>query len=71
MVFDPRWPWHAAVALNAKLEIAAPYWRCVPGSEAHRFSAAPHPWTRPPAIRYHGDAASTCRRPEPQPVASF
>ena len=43
MVFDPRWPWHAAVALNAKLEIAAPYWRCVPGSEAHRFSAAPHP----------------------------
>lgn len=43
MVFDPRWPWHAAVALNANLEIAAPYWRCVPGSEAHRFTAAPHP----------------------------
>lgn len=43
MVFDPRWPWHAAVTLNANIEIAAPYWRCVPGSEAHRFSAAPHP----------------------------
>jgi 2,4-dienoyl-CoA reductase-like NADH-dependent reductase (Old Yellow Enzyme family) len=43
MVFDPRWPWHAAVALNANLEIAAPYWRCVPGSETHRFHAAPHP----------------------------
>jgi 2,4-dienoyl-CoA reductase-like NADH-dependent reductase (Old Yellow Enzyme family) len=43
MIFDPRWPWHAAVALDAKIEIAAPYWRCVPGSEAHRFSAASHP----------------------------
>ena len=43
MIFDPRWPWHAAVALNANIEIAAPYWRCVPGSEAQRFSAAPHP----------------------------
>lgn len=43
MIFDPRWPWHAAVMLNAKMEIAAPYARCVPGSEAHRFSAAPHP----------------------------
>ena len=43
MVFDPRWPWHAAVRLDAKIEIAAPYWRCVPGSEAHRFSPAPHP----------------------------
>lgn len=43
MVFDPRWPWHAAVALDATLEIAAPYWRCVPGSQSHRFKAAPHP----------------------------
>jgi 2,4-dienoyl-CoA reductase-like NADH-dependent reductase (Old Yellow Enzyme family) len=43
MIFDPRWPWHAAVALDTNIEIAAPYWRCVPGSQAHRFTPAPHP----------------------------
>ena len=43
MIFDPRWPWHAAVALEANIEIPAPYWRCVPGSQAHRFTPAPHP----------------------------
>lgn len=43
MIYDPRWPWHAAVKLDAKIEIPAPYWRCVPGDSLDHFNPAPHP----------------------------
>jgi 2,4-dienoyl-CoA reductase-like NADH-dependent reductase (Old Yellow Enzyme family) len=30
MLFDPRWPWHAAVALGAELKYPPQYERCHP-----------------------------------------
>lgn len=43
LIYDPHWPWRAAVELGAKIEIAAPYWRCVPADVATHFSPAEHP----------------------------
>ncbi len=34
MVWDPRWPWHAAAALGATVEAPPQYWRCQP--QQHR-----------------------------------
>ncbi len=30
MLFDPRWPWHAAAHLGAQVQVAKPYWRSQP-----------------------------------------
>jgi 2,4-dienoyl-CoA reductase-like NADH-dependent reductase (Old Yellow Enzyme family) len=30
MLFDPRWPWHAAAKLGAQVEVAPQYWRSQP-----------------------------------------
>ncbi len=30
MLYDPRWPWHAAAELGARVEAPAPYLRCQP-----------------------------------------
>jgi len=30
LLYDPRWPWHAAAALHAEIEIAPQYLRCQP-----------------------------------------
>src|SRR5690606_13784277 len=30
MLYDPRWPWHAAAALGGKVTPAPQYLRCVP-----------------------------------------
>jgi 2,4-dienoyl-CoA reductase-like NADH-dependent reductase (Old Yellow Enzyme family) len=30
MLYDPRWPWHAAAKLGAQVTAPAPYWRCPP-----------------------------------------
>ncbi len=30
MLYDPRWPWHAAAELGATVEAAHQYWRCQP-----------------------------------------
>jgi 2,4-dienoyl-CoA reductase-like NADH-dependent reductase (Old Yellow Enzyme family) len=30
MLYDPRWPWHAAAALGATVEAPPPYWRSQP-----------------------------------------
>lgn len=30
ILYDPRWPWHAAAALGEKAEAAPQYWRCEP-----------------------------------------
>nr|WP_024967699.1 NADH:flavin oxidoreductase/NADH oxidase [Pantoea sp. IMH] len=30
MLYDPRWPWHAAAELGAKLHAPEQYWRCEP-----------------------------------------
>ena len=30
MLYDPRWPWHAAVELNATVDAPPQYWRAPP-----------------------------------------
>ena len=30
MLYDPRWPWHAAAALGAQIDASPQYWRCQP-----------------------------------------
>ena len=30
MLYDPRWPWHAAAALGAQVQAPPQYWRCQP-----------------------------------------
>jgi 2,4-dienoyl-CoA reductase-like NADH-dependent reductase (Old Yellow Enzyme family) len=30
ILFNPRWPWHAAVKLGAQVEVPPQYWRCQP-----------------------------------------
>ena len=30
MLYDPRWPWHAAAQLGAQVQVAKPYWRSQP-----------------------------------------
>ena len=30
MLYDPRWPWHAAAALGAQVDAPPQYWRCQP-----------------------------------------
>jgi 2,4-dienoyl-CoA reductase-like NADH-dependent reductase (Old Yellow Enzyme family) len=40
ILFDPRWPWHAAAALGAEVEAAKPYWRSQPSKYKKLFANA-------------------------------
>ena len=35
LLYNPRWPWHAAAALGASIEGPRQYWRCPPREAAH------------------------------------
>ena len=37
MLYNPRWPWHAAVALGAQAAAPPQYWRAAPGHYKHLF----------------------------------
>jgi 2,4-dienoyl-CoA reductase-like NADH-dependent reductase (Old Yellow Enzyme family) len=37
MLYDPRWPWHAAAALGAQVFAPPQYWRCQPHEYKHLF----------------------------------
>ncbi len=39
MLFDPRWPWHAAAALGAQVTAPPQYWRSAPSSVPSLFKA--------------------------------
>jgi 2,4-dienoyl-CoA reductase-like NADH-dependent reductase (Old Yellow Enzyme family) len=44
LLYDPRWPWHAAAALGAQVQAPPQYWRCQPREfkelfEGFRFGA--------------------------------
>ena len=39
MLYDPRWPWHAAAELGAKIAIAPQYLRCQPHGLKDLFHA--------------------------------
>lgn len=40
MLYDPRWPWHAAAELGAQVRAPAQYWRCQPREQKDLFKAA-------------------------------
>ncbi len=42
MLYDPRWPWHAAAELGAKVAAPPQYWRCQPGELKDLFEEALH-----------------------------
>jgi 2,4-dienoyl-CoA reductase-like NADH-dependent reductase (Old Yellow Enzyme family) len=37
MLYDPRWPWHAAAMLGATVKAPAPYWRSQPQGKSGLF----------------------------------
>jgi 2,4-dienoyl-CoA reductase-like NADH-dependent reductase (Old Yellow Enzyme family) len=40
MLWNPRWPWHAAAALGAQVEAPKPYWRAAPRGAANVIAHA-------------------------------
>ena len=38
MLYDPRWPWHAAAALGGQVEAPPQYWRSQPHQYKNLFS---------------------------------
>ena len=40
ILYDPRWPWHAAVALGERIAIAPQYLRSAPREHAAHFVQA-------------------------------
>ncbi|RWE79562.1 NADH:flavin oxidoreductase/NADH oxidase [Mesorhizobium sp.] len=43
MLYDPRWPWHAAKALKSTIAAPPPsYWRATPAGHADLFEATTH-----------------------------
>jgi 2,4-dienoyl-CoA reductase-like NADH-dependent reductase (Old Yellow Enzyme family) len=40
MLYDPRWPWHAAAELGAKVSAPKPYWRSHPAAQKGLFGEA-------------------------------
>ncbi len=42
MLYDPRWPWHAAAALGATVEAPRQYWRSEPAQHKGLFAGRSH-----------------------------
>ena len=42
MLYDPRWPWHAAAKLGAQVHAPEQYWRCEPHGVRDLFKASKH-----------------------------
>jgi 2,4-dienoyl-CoA reductase-like NADH-dependent reductase (Old Yellow Enzyme family) len=42
MLYDPRWPWHAAAELGAQVDAPHQYWRCQPRELKNLFFTATH-----------------------------
>jgi hypothetical protein len=40
MLYDPRWPWHAAAKLGAHVSAPKQYWRCQPAEHPDLFQGA-------------------------------
>jgi hypothetical protein len=40
MLWDPRWPWHAAAALGAQIAAPPQYWRSAPREAAKVIASA-------------------------------
>ncbi len=42
MLYDPRWPWHAAARLGAQVSAPPQYWRSPPHGVKDLFAGARH-----------------------------
>ncbi|HMM51566.1 MAG TPA: NADH:flavin oxidoreductase/NADH oxidase [Burkholderiaceae bacterium] len=42
MLYDPHWPWHAAAALGASVEVPRQYWRSRPREHPQLFGPSAH-----------------------------
>ncbi len=42
ILYDPRWPWHAAAELGATVAAPPQYWRCQPHGLKHLFAQSAH-----------------------------
>lgn len=42
MLYDPRWPWHAAAKLGARVSAPPQYWRCQPSGLKDLFLGSSH-----------------------------
>jgi NADPH2 dehydrogenase len=42
MLYDPRWPWHAAASLGGAVDAPPPYWRATPHGHHSIFNQASH-----------------------------
>lgn len=42
LLYDPRWPWHAAVELGAQVAAPPQYWRCQPRERPDLFADSRH-----------------------------
>lgn len=52
LLYDPRWPWHAAARLGAQVWAPPQYWRCRPAGHEHLFlQSGPMPQNPPPPRR--------------------
>ena len=40
MLYDPRWPWHAAARLGAQVQAPRQYWRSQPAEHKALFAGA-------------------------------
>lgn len=40
ILYNPRWPWHAAAKLGAEIDVPKPYWRCHPHGLKNTFKLA-------------------------------
>jgi 2,4-dienoyl-CoA reductase-like NADH-dependent reductase (Old Yellow Enzyme family) len=40
MLYNPRWPWHAAAQLGAQVSAPPQYWRCQPRGHSDLFASA-------------------------------
>ncbi|MBS1159485.1 MAG: NADH:flavin oxidoreductase/NADH oxidase [Proteobacteria bacterium] len=47
ILFDPRWPWHAAAKLGAAVDAPPQYWRSLPPGQSGLFGAMKMPSHRP------------------------
>ena len=39
ILYEPRWPWHAAAELGARVEAPPQYWRSAPAEASQLFSS--------------------------------
>jgi len=39
LLYDPRWPWHAAAKLGGQVKAPPQYWRCEPAEHKGLFGA--------------------------------